>query len=246
MSRRAGHSHLPTPTSSPTLQRSIPAPNRDTHLSHLEDLHRKYIFYTFRTHICGELVRKKVAHEQIPNLHARATAEITNDPSRYPGLERPPTSAAEVAEFWRKCDAVCRAEGPGEDPLGWVRQWMIGGIVQQFIMEKELPKTSVGNTNIYAQWRAEVNTMMAANVGSTLSTGPTPGVLGRARLLDWVGHSFQTRNGKRHHVTDGGTTVSQGPFFTLEDDAGNASTISALEFEAMVKGLPIPMPSTDF
>ncbi|KAI0314474.1 hypothetical protein OF83DRAFT_1174703 [Amylostereum chailletii] len=60
---------------------------------------------------------------------------------------------------------------------------------------------------------------MATNVKADMQTGPLPGVLGRARLLDWIGSSFSTLDADGHEVVylveDGGTTVSKGPFFLL-------------------------------
>ncbi|KAI0313266.1 hypothetical protein OF83DRAFT_1142211 [Amylostereum chailletii] len=217
---------------------------------HLDELHRKFIFYSFRSQVVGDLLRERVSRDVVAGLYATAMRDFS-DTSRYPG-NVPATNAAEATEFWRKCSAVCPAEGPGEDPLGWARQRLACSLAGQCIMNEELPKTSAANTNLCGQWMDEVSAMIANKLGVNIANlrGPRPGVFGQTRLLDWVGFPFRfTGKDKRvveYLVEDGGTTVSQGPFFILRDKAtGMRKEVSANEFEQMVKGLAIPIAPSD-
>ncbi|KAI0315103.1 hypothetical protein OF83DRAFT_1174135 [Amylostereum chailletii] len=212
---------------------------------YVEFLHDKYIFYASRAHICGAKIRENVPHTRWETTHTTAANDFASDPSRYPGF-MPSTNAVEKEEFWCKCDAICPTAGPGDDPVGWARQYAACSYATQFIMNEEIPRSSVANTTIAIPWLEDLNAVIASMTGVVIPKRDPPprGVLGQARLLDWVRSYFSTidADGREmvYYVEDGGTTVLQGPFFFLRDGNGRRKHMSANEFEKMVEGLDIP------
>ncbi|KAI0315109.1 hypothetical protein OF83DRAFT_1133580 [Amylostereum chailletii] len=235
MSYAAGRSHLPTPTSSPTherISRSDP----------IKDLHDKYVFYAMRMHDSTIKIQEHIAEADRKALYDAVTAEF-NTSSNYPTPASTPKDLEghSFDDFWRKCGALCPPE-LGNDPRGWCQQYFASFLAMQFIMNQ---RDEAAGIDINA-WREEIHVILASTLSGNVPVNePRPGVLGQARLLDWVGSSFIGKNGVKYLVQDGGTTVANGPFYMLCDPDGELTKVSANEFEKMVEGQEIPVPKVD-
>ncbi|KAI0054832.1 hypothetical protein BV25DRAFT_1843379 [Artomyces pyxidatus] len=196
------------------------------------DLREKYIWYS----VHSEQSRAQIDPNGVPSddaeaLYNRTREEFESNP-KYPNSKFP-TEEKGKAEFWHKCESVCKAHATSADEH--LLHWFTAALAMQFI-DRELGD----ERGVLADAHKEVWRILHPNAEVKPYVPPADAFKG-VHLLDWVGLSFtHPASNVRYLVEDAGTSALEGSYFELMTEDGQRTRVPSEQFEKMVEGISIP------